>query len=107
MQALQEVKDGEVDVSHYYLIRDDELAKLQRSAAADTTGVVWKADDVIHRIGGVERTKFNRLIIKHRAELLKIGALLTYPEPGCKRKYQFRASAMAPWLDAHLEEFKR
>jgi hypothetical protein len=107
MQALQEVKGGDVDAGRYYLIRDDELTKLQRSAAADVTGVVWKADDVIHRIGGVERTKFNRLIIKYRAELLKIGALLTYPEPGHRRKYQFRASAMAPWLDAHLEEFKR
>lgn len=108
MQALQEIKDGEVDVGHYYLIRDDELASLQRAAVTDdVTGVVWKTNDVIHRVGGVERAKYNRIIFEHRDELLKMGALLTYPEPGHNRKYQFRASAMAPWLDAHLEEFKR
>lgn len=86
---------------------DKRLAAAKREAETALLGGRWSIDDCLKRLNGYRRTDFlNNVLKPKRAELERCGALLHWSK-GRGDGYRFRATKMAQWLEANLEQIDR
>lgn len=62
---------------------------------------VWQTDDIIKRLHGITRSKWDAYAKSHMDELVRIGAVVRKGQSsGVAIKY--RVSIMRPWVEDHL-----
>lgn len=93
------------------ILTEDDYNKRLEAARQETEdaliGTRWGVDDCLHRLNGYRRADFiNHVLMPKRQELEQCGALLHWAN-GRGDRYRFRATAMAKWMEANLEQIDK
>lgn len=84
----------------------EELLEETRKQAQSLAGRRWTIADVVERLNGYRREDLtNNVIIPKLDELIDRGIILEYPRSvgGNSKRYLFRASRMADWLEDNIK----